>query len=375
MRFPCALLLAAISLLPAAELTAQRAPSDGIQPQAVVAADGRVHLIYYSGDAAAGDVFYVTRAPGSTDFSAPIRVDSEPGSAIAMGSIRGAQLALGRNGWVHVAWNGTKKAKPKGPKDTEPLVYTRKAPEAAAFEPQRNLITWADGLDGGGSVAADADGHVYVTWHASAGAANDGQRIVCVATSCDDGKTFAKEVAPIESKTGVCGCCSMRAGTDAAGGLVMLYRAAIGGMGRDMILSYTAKPGAATSIIDLDPWKLGACPMSTAAITRAGDNLLIAWQGEKGLHWATVSKGKAGKTVDIVTGDTAKHPTIAQAADGTIAVVWTEGTGWNRGGSLHWQLYDSAGTPMGAAGKQAGVPPWSIPTVVADGANHFSAWY
>lgn len=375
MRSIFAFLLATLCLLSAAELTAQRAPADGLQPQAVIAPDGRVHLIYYAGAADAGDIFYVTRAPGSTDFSAPIRVDSEPGSAIAMGTIRGAQVALGRDGWVHVAWNGSKQATPKGPKNSEPMLYTRKAANAAAFEPQRNLITWAEGLDGGGSVAADGEGHVYVTWHASAGATNDGQRIVCVSTSRDDGKIFAKEIAPIESKTGVCACCSMRAGSDTAGGLAMLYRAAIGGMQRDMMLAYTPKPGAPTRIIDLEPWKLGACPMSSAAIARTGDDLLVAWQGEKGLRWTTVTNGKAGKSIELSTGEKAKHPTLARAADGTIAVVWTEGTGWNQGGSLHWQLYDASGAPQGPSGSQAGVPVWSIPTVIADGESHFSVWY
>lgn len=166
----------------------------------------------------------------------------------------------------------------------------------------------------------------------------------------------------------------MRAGTDSHGGLAILYRSAMSGVQRDMIFAYAAKPGAALRIVDLEPWKLSACPMSTAAIASAGDGLLIAWQGEQGLHWTTAKRGKPGKPVPFGARG-AKHPCLAQGTDGTIAVVRTEGTGWNKGGSLHWQLYDAKGTALGDPGRHDGVPVWSIPTVVADTPGHFSVWY
>ena len=83
------------------------APDGGTQPQAVVDDGGSIHLIYFKGDPAAGDLFYVRSAPGTTEFSKAIQVNSGPGSAIAVGTIRGGQLALGRGGQVHVAWNGS----------------------------------------------------------------------------------------------------------------------------------------------------------------------------------------------------------------------------------------------------------------------------
>ena len=71
-------------------------PDGGIQPQAVADDAGVVHLIYFKGEPAGGDLFYVRSKPGTTEFSKPIRVNSQPGSAVAMGTIRGGQLALGR---------------------------------------------------------------------------------------------------------------------------------------------------------------------------------------------------------------------------------------------------------------------------------------
>lgn len=87
-----------------------RTPDNGIQPQAMVGADGRVHLLYFKGDAAGGDLFYTYRKAQSEGWVAPMRVNRLSGSGLAIGSVRGAQLALGRNGWVHVAWMGSSKA-------------------------------------------------------------------------------------------------------------------------------------------------------------------------------------------------------------------------------------------------------------------------
>src|SRR5262245_17019634 len=68
-------------------VTLIRAPNSGLQPQAVMDASGALHLVYFAGEPGAGDVFYVRRERGKGDFSSPIRVNSQPGSAIATGTI------------------------------------------------------------------------------------------------------------------------------------------------------------------------------------------------------------------------------------------------------------------------------------------------
>ena len=88
-------------------------------------------------------------------------------TAIATGTIRGAQLAIGRTGTVHVAWNGSDKALPRPPVNPTtkragmPMLYARRI-AGTAFEPQRNLMTETTNLDGGGSIAADDRGGDYV---------------------------------------------------------------------------------------------------------------------------------------------------------------------------------------------------------------------
>src|SRR5439155_8080843 len=96
------LLTIGVSAAPAKRVTLLRTPDGGIQPQAAVDSQGVVHLIYYKGDAGAGNVFYVHQEPGQESSSNPIQVNSQQGSAIAAGTIRGAQLAVGKNGRVHV---------------------------------------------------------------------------------------------------------------------------------------------------------------------------------------------------------------------------------------------------------------------------------
>jgi hypothetical protein len=51
-----------------------RTPGSGIQPQVAVDRKGVLHLIYFSGDPSAGDVYYVRKAPGAPEFSQPVRV-------------------------------------------------------------------------------------------------------------------------------------------------------------------------------------------------------------------------------------------------------------------------------------------------------------
>src|SRR5690242_11098168 len=133
-----------------------RVPGGGLQPQVAIDGQGTLHLIYYAGDPQQGDLFYLKSTDGGTTFSRAIRVNSQPGSAIAVGTIRGAQLAVGKDRRVHVAWNGSSDATPAGPLNPDsgklgmPMLYARLNDAGIAFEAQRNLMRNSFGLDGGG---------------------------------------------------------------------------------------------------------------------------------------------------------------------------------------------------------------------------------
>ena len=351
-------------------VTVLRAPSGGIQPQAAIDADGLIHLLYFRGDPGAGDLFYVHTTTGREGFSPPVRVNSQAGSAIAVGSIRGGQLALGKGGWVHVAWNGSMKALPKNPFGGNPMLYARSDPGRAGFEPQRNLMRRTSALDGGGTVAADEEGNVYVAWHARTEDAPPGEvgRRPWVARSTDDGASFAPEEPALSDETGACGCCGTRALADGAA-LYLLYRAARDNVGRDMILLTSRGRGGHFRGETLHPWRLDGCPMSLPALARADRGVFAAWETKGQVYFAAIDPA-SGRRSDPVAppggkGDR-KLPAVAVNRRGETILAWAEGTGWQRGGDLAWQVFDREGKPTVAHGRvEGGIPVWGVPTVVA----------
>src|SRR5690349_1887305 len=112
----------------AAEVKVLATPDGGIQRQAAIDDRGVIHLVFFKGDPAGGDLSYSRLEPGSERFSPPVRVNSQPGSAIAIGTIRGGQIAVGKAGRIHVAWNGSNGARPKNPFGSNPMLYTRSDP-------------------------------------------------------------------------------------------------------------------------------------------------------------------------------------------------------------------------------------------------------
>ena len=185
-------------------VTLAKTPGRGIQPQAVDA-KGRLHLLYFVGEPKGGNLMYVRREAGAAAFSTPLRVNTQEGSAIALGTIRGGHLAVGKNGRVHVAWNGSQQAMPKNPIAGSPMLYSRLNDKGNSFEAQRNLMTASSILDGGGSLAADGQGNVFVAWHALGGTSKgEENRKVWISISRDEGKTFASETPAWNESTGAC---------------------------------------------------------------------------------------------------------------------------------------------------------------------------
>lgn len=350
----------------------------GIQPQTVVDSHGVLRMIYFTGDVSAGNIEYVERAPGAKAFSKPIRVNSQPGSALAVGTVRGPQMAPGRNGRVYVVWFGSAKAQPRGPDGSTPLLFSRLNAAGTAFEPQRNLVRYAKGLDGGLSVAADRTGDVYVVWHATGKIPGEAHRRVYLARSTNDGRTFAREVPVSPAALGACGCCGMRAFVDRRGALFVLYRAAAENVHRDMTLLVSTDRGRSFRAADVSAWKLDACPMSTDYLSEGGQHVLAAWEKAGEVYFDQINP----QTFQLSSSFPApgqnndrKHPAVAANSQGDILLAWTEGTGWGQGGSLAWQLFNSSGRPIGAEGHAPGVAVWDMPSVFTGPHGDFTIVY
>lgn len=347
-----------------------RVPDGGIQPQVAVDQKGVVHLLYYKGPEARGDLFYVKSSDGGSSWSRPIRVNSQSGSAIAIGTIRGGHIAVGKNGRVHVAWMGSDGAEPK-PAGTKasPMLYARLNDSATAFEPQKNVISQKVGLDGGGSVAADAMGNVYVAWHAPPRPkAGEENRAVWIARSRDEGNTFEPETMAWTDATGACGCCGMRIFTDTSGATYILYRSATEMVHRDIYL-LSSKNGRTFSGKKVGSWEIGKCVMSSASLAPARSGALAAWESQDQVYWARVNATEEIVGAAIAPpgkGANRKYPVAAENSAGLVILGWSEETGWNKGGKVAWQVFDSQGKPIeNASGKSEGLPVWSLPAAFA----------
>jgi hypothetical protein len=356
----------------------ERVPEGGIQPIATLGPEGSLHLIYFLGAPKAGNIVYRRRALGGSEFSPSVRVNSRPGSAVAVGTVRGPQMALGREGKVHVAWMGSVDALPKGPGNTRAMLYARSKKAGGGFEEERNLVHHASGLDGGGAIAADGHGKVSVFWHASAGREGEDRRRVWRTTSTDDGGHFAPETTVWQEPTGACGCCGMAAAADVSGRLYLLYRTARGLTQRDMVLLTAENPNSPFRGQVLEKWQIQACPLSTSSIFVGGKTVAVAWQTKDQVAAARIdpTTHKASPLIKAPgRGQPRKHPAVAVAGDGRMILVWTEGMGWRRGGTLHWQVFDPEGKASGPPGHTGGVVAWNRPAVVVDKQGTFTIFY
>ena len=350
-------------LLLAAPLNAQvlveSLPESGIQPQTAVTSDGLVHLVYLKGDPKACDIRYMTRRATGGDWSAPLTVNSTPHSAIASGTIRGAQIAPGKAGSVQVIWNGNSVATADGPAQS-PLLYARLIPGAKAFTAHQNLLGETTSLDGGASIAANEKGRIAVVWHAAPpGRRDEGERLVWVRYSDDDGAAFSAPAPLNAAQPGVCACCSLRAGMAADGTLSVLYRAATTPTDRGMRL-ITDHAGKSTSQ-KLDDWRTAVCPMSSASMMPSGTTLWGAWENDGQIITGLLEPGAVSRKIGP---QNAKHPILAQNAQGRTLIASIIGSGWAKAGTLHWDIMDEQGkvTVSGDGGK---LPVWSYATSYA----------
>lgn len=349
----------------------RRVPEGGLQPQVAATPDGAIHLVYFLGEPRHGDLCYVRSADGGTTFSRPVRVNSAPGSAIATGTIRGAQIAMGTGGRVHVAWNAS---------DGTGMLYARANEAGTMFEPQRNLIQRTGGVDGGGALAADATGNVYVAWHASGKDVESGEagRRVWVARSDDEGKTFIAERPAWDEPTGACGCCGMALSVDRRGNVYALYRSARELVHRDVYLLASADGSRNYHGTLLSPWETSSCPMSSMAFAEEASGVIAAWETAGDVRFAPVTADRPSASPVISPPGEArmrKHPRLAVNNAGQVLLVWTEGAAWARGGSLAWQLFGPGGRPLAASGGRTGLPAWSFGAAAAKADGTFTVFY
>ena len=316
-----------------ASVVVLRVPDGGRLPRAVIDDAGTVHVVYVVGDWRGTDLLYVTRTPGASTWSDPVRLNREPGTVVGSGPIDGGQLALGEDNRLHVAWFQ------KGPIE---FFYTRTTEDGIRFEPQLRVGAGA-GVEAGPSIATDRAGNVFLFWHAGAG--EDAGRSVYMAVSRDDGTTFEPARPVNQTAAGACNCCGLHALSDAAGTVYLSYRGAGANIRRGQRL-LTSRDAGRTFTDDLiQPWELGACPVSTTTLSEGPSETTVAWETEGQVYFTGVDQREMNVSPAGKAEAFRQHPAVAANQRGETLLVWVEGAGLRSGGAVRWQLFDADGQP------------------------------
>jgi hypothetical protein len=116
--------------------------------------------------------------------------------------------------------------------------------------------------------------------------------------------------------------------------------------------------------------------MSSMAFAEEAGTTLAAWETGGQVFFGKISGGAVPQPI-AAPGDAKgrKHPRLATNKRGETLLAWTEGTGWQRGGSLAWQAFDSQGRPLGEKSTASGLPAWSFTAVAARPDGGFTIFY
>lgn len=344
-------------------------PDGGIQPQVAVDSRGTVHLIYFKGDPLHGDLYYVTKAPRANGkFSNPIRINSIEQSVVCKGTIRGGQLALGKNDSVCVTWNSSEKA----PDYKHYVGFSKYDSSKNSFAPQRMLGLKDIEMDGGDTIAADASGNIFMFWHASKVNEEEAQGRIYMTKSTDFGKNFSAPQAIDLPTRGACGCCSMKDMTNNRGSIYVLYLAADKNTARDTVLLSSKGYGKIFHSQILKSWELDACPMTMFALSSVSNAVYAGWESGGNSNFAVLG---SSLPTPITSKASAKYPTIAVNKNSDILLAWTEGSAWQKGGISHYQIFDSKLKPLCPPKGEHGLKPWSFSSVAAEPSGNFILFY
>ena len=343
-------------------VTLLRLPEGGRLPSALVDDEGVVHVVYFRGEPRAGDLLYVQRPPGESDWSEPQFVNSQAETAVGIGPIDGGQVALGADGRLHVVWFKL------GRTD---FLYTRTNDAGTGFERQFTLAG-GEGVEAGPTVAADREGGVYVFWHT--GEPPDAERAVWMTVSHDNGRTF-EAARPISAAAeGACDCCGLRALTEQPGVVHVSYRGAGENVRRGQRLLTSHDAGATFEDIGIDDWRINACPISTTSLAAGPAGATVAWENAGQIFLSPVDKldtlGEALSPAGSAEWRR-KNPAVAVNDRGETLLAWGDGPGWQSGGTFHWQLFDPAGRPTEDQGTGPEIPEGSVPAVLAEPGGGF----
>ena len=117
--------------------------------------------------------------------------------------------------------------------------------------------------------------------------------------------------------------------------------------------------------------------MSSESLTESGARVLASWETAGQVYFAGIDPATAKFSAPVAAPGSGKrkHPVAVGNSRGETLLAWTEGTGWQKGGSLGWQLFDPNGRAIGEPGAMEGVPVWSLISAFARPDGGFTIVY
>jgi hypothetical protein len=82
-----------------------------------------------------------------------------------------------------------------------------------------------------------------------------------------------------------------------------------------------------------------------------------------------------GKIVSPAGPTKRRHPVAVRNSKGETLLAWSEGTGWAKGGTAVWQVFDSKGMPGPDSGRGENLPTWSFVAAYAKPNGDFVVIY
>lgn len=314
-------------------------------PALAVAPDGRVHLAWSRGDAAAPEI--VTLRLGAEEADAAAFVGVSPPGLAASASHDPPGLAVGPQGEVHVTWSSRRPAGAGTPFAAD-LWLSTSLDGGARFGPPLRVSEETPRSRGFEGVAADAAGAVLVAWIETGeeGAATLLARV-------EEGVVTSR--ARLGART--CPCCRVEVAVGSDGRVGVLWRDELPGQVRDMVMALSRDGGrsfASPRLVHDDGWALDACPHRGGSLAFDGrGRVAAAWytEGPQQRPAVTLALAADGVTFGLprplhdLPGALPDRVSLALRPDGAGLVVWESATPVRR---------EIAGRSVGDAGRRLG---------------------
>lgn len=316
-----------------------RLPDGGEIPEAIVDAEGKLHVMY----GIKQDALYVNSDDNGQTFSTPVRINRREGT-VTVGGERGPKFCLGQNGAIHVVWLGHYKL-------GGGVWYTRSLDGGVSFETERNLQDVQTGGDSP-TVIADSEGTVIAHWLDGRVEEDPNSPVASPIFTCrstDNGQTFSTDEPVLHNHPGrACACCRLVSRIGPDGMVYLSFRSGYKGI-RDMFILRGEKNDAEMDAFSVseDNWVMNACPMVGSPFVFFNEKIFVPWMSKQRVYWSYADLDDLKFLPRMATPEPMKmetYPSILVNSKEQILLVWKQER------NVRWALYNTEGKPTGEEG-------------------------